>query len=173
MQELVIGANTVKCWELVIEDADQLLELASSIKTTITRGGRKSAQFGCDYSYSGSTVIGQDIPDWLNETIRYINELTDSNFNSCLINIYPKGVNTGIGFHRDNEPELTTKRVVSISLGSDDVFILKSNKYEHNLHVHHGDILLLDASTQENYSHGITYKTRTKDRISLTFRQFN
>ena len=162
---------SVENWILSPEVADELLNQCAEIIYTEKRGGRLSAQFGCDYKYSGRVVKGQTIPQWLEEVMEYVNELTSSNFNSCLVNKYPANIRTGIGFHKDNEPELLNNRVVSISLGQEDTFILRGPD-ELPLDLQHGDILLMDEELQLSYYHGINYRTLPKDRISLTFREF-
>lgn len=171
MQEFSLKHGTVYNWVLKSHIADTVLEAVKNTHFTIKAGNRLSAQFGCDYTYSGRTVEGQEIPEWFNSIIQEINTLTDSNFNSCLVNKYPANVRTGIGFHKDDEPELKTRRVASISIGQTDVFILRGTDTL-ALELEHGDVLLMDELIQANYSHGIEYRIKPKDRYSLTFREF-
>lgn len=171
MQEFSLKHGTVYNWVMNKDIADTVLEAVKNTHFTIKAGNRLSAQFGCDYTYSGRTVEGQVIPTWLQEVMTEINKLTNNNFNSCLVNKYPANVRTGIGFHKDDEPELKTRRVVSISLGQTDTFILRGTDTL-ALELEHGDVLLMDELIQANYSHGIEYRIKPKDRYSLTFRQF-
>ena len=154
------------------EDADTLLEKCLALATTNGMGRRRIAQFGSDYTYSGVLHKGQAIPEWMQEVIDSVNELLDAEFNSVLMNIYPKGVNTGIGFHQDNEPELKSDVVVSLSLGYEDVFIIKGSGESVSVTVGHGDLLVMGSGCQQHYHHGIAYKTMPETRVSLTFRQF-
>lgn len=171
MQEFSLKHGSILNWILPKHEADSLLELTKTLVLTQKMGNRESGQFGCDYSYSGITVKGQVIPTWLQEVMTEINKLTNSNFNSCLVNRYPANVRTGIGFHKDDEPELKTRRVASISLGQTDVFILRGTDTL-VLELEHGDVLLMGEPIQDNYWHGIEYRIKPKDRYSLTFRQF-
>jgi alkylated DNA repair dioxygenase AlkB len=154
------------------EDADTLLEKCLALPTTNGMGRRKIAQFGSDYAYSGVHHKGQAIPEWMQEVIDSVNELLDAEFNSVLMNVYPKGVNTGIGFHQDNEPELKSDVVVSLSLGCSETFIVKNKSESVDILLEHGDVLVMGSGCQQHYHHGIAYKTMPETRVSLTFRQF-
>lgn len=154
------------------EDADTLLEKCLALPTTNGMGRRRITQFGSDYTYSGVLHKGQAIPDWMKEVIDSVNELLDAEFNSVLMNVYPKGVNTGIGFHQDNEPELKSDVVVSLSLGCSETFIVKNKSESVDILLEHGDLLVMGSGCQQHYHHGIAYKTMPETRVSLTFRQF-
>lgn len=154
------------------EDADNLFIKCLSLPITNVMGRRKIAQFGSDYTYSGVLHKGQAIPEWMQEVIYSVNELLDAEFNSVLMNVYPKGVNTGIGFHQDNEPELKSDIVVSLSLGCSETFTIKSKNESVDILLEHGDLLVMGSGCQQYYHHGIAYKTMPETRVSLTFRQF-
>lgn len=175
MEELVafpFAQGTVQGLTLSAQDADQLLVLASQLTMTHKLKVRHSAQYGCDYSYSGSTVKGQDIPAWMQKVMHNLNSMLEMDFNSCLVNIYPAKTRTGIGFHKDNEPELKHTNIASISLGGTRDFIFKSYIEQRIFELKHGDLLYIPSEVQQHYSHGIDYGIFPDTRISLTFRTF-
>lgn len=155
-------------------EADNLLTLCKTIKYTNKMGNREIAQFGVDYMYSGKLHKGQPIPEWLDKILKDVSELVGINFNGILVNKYPAGILTGIGFHKDNEPELGENPiVVSLSLGETDEFIIRNSTHTHTIELEHGNVLVMGKDIQVNYYHGIHKKIRKQDRISLTFRKFN
>ena len=61
------------------------------------------------------------------ELLKIVNELTQNNFNGILVNHYCDG-NQYIGAHSDDEKELGTNGVVSISYGSERKFRIREKK---------------------------------------------
>jgi alkylated DNA repair dioxygenase AlkB len=172
MQHYKLKHCNIHCYTTEREIADTYLNKCLQLPTTNVMGRRKIAQFGSNYTYSGVLHKGQPIPEWMQYLLQEVNKLVGIEFNSVLMNIYPKGVNTGIGFHRDDEPELKSDVVASLSLGFEDVFIIKNNQEKLALVLEHGDLLVMGTGCQQNYVHGITYKVMPETRISLTFRKF-
>lgn len=172
MQTFNLKHCPIHCYSLPIEKANDYLSKCLELPITNGMGRRKIAQFGSDYTYSGIHHKGLDIPDWMQDLINEVNKLVGTEFNSVLLNIYQKGVNTGIGFHRDDEPELKSDVVVSLSLGFADIFIIKGNGESLSLELEHGDLLVMNSGCQQHYTHGIPYKVMPETRVSLTFRQF-
>ncbi len=98
---------------------------------------------------------------------------TKDSFNSCLLNLYPEGID-GMGWHSDDEKELRPlAAIASLSLGSERKFSFKHRitKESISLTLENGSLLLMKGSTQKNWLHQLP-KTK-KDigpRINLTFR---
>lgn len=89
----------------------------------------------CDYTYSG---IKRQAQNWTAELLwlkDLLENLTQSKFNSCLLNLYHDG-NDGMGWHSDNEKELDAQSpIASLSLGATRKFSFrhKKDKTTHSL----------------------------------------
>ena len=129
-------------------------------------------------TYSGVTHSGLSWDSFPNikALMDKISQSTDSNFNSCLINIYPANKTVGIGKHTDAEPELVHgSAVVSVSLGESCEFVLEGIKSKEKkvYLLNHGDVFLMGKYCQQNYLHSVPRKKYTLGRISLTFREMS
>ena len=161
--------------ELTPEYLSEIETQVQSIRLPYVMGRRHIGQYGANYTYSGKLHKGLDIPQWMAELIQRVNNTFNTSFNSVLVNMYPAGVNTGIGLHADDEPELGTDPiVVSISLGAEEKFTLVRNgtREETNINLRHGSIVYMGRGSQTKFKHKIVYKVREQSRISLTFREF-
>ena len=160
--------------ELTPEYLSQLEIQLHSIRLPYVMGRRRIGQYGHSYTYSGRVHLGLDIPHWMAELIQRVNTTFGTSFNSVLVNMYPADVNTGIGLHADNEPELGTDPiVVSISLGAEEKFTLVRNgtREETNINLRHGSVVYMGRGSQTKFKHKIMYRVREQSRISLTFRE--
>ena len=141
---------------------------------------RMVCSLGSDYGYSGHVTKGNsfDLYPPLKELMDKLNAELDTNFNSVLINYYPKGEYVGINAHQDDEQELIKGQpVVSVSLGASCIFELKDvYKGKPNEHIKvelkDGDIFVMGNDCQQFYYHSIGYTKMEFDRISITFREF-
>ena len=153
-------------------DADQLIMFGKLVTTR-----RKVAWVGdpgCAYTYSGVKRNPQAwTPELLSMKTR-LEKLTQSEFNSCLLNFYHDGAD-GMGWHSDDEKELDTKSpIASLSLGSTRKFAFrhKINKSTISIFLEDGSALIMNAPTQQFWQHALL-KTKTihTPRINLTFRK--
>ena len=153
-------------------DADQLIMFGKLVTTR-----RKVAWVGdpgCAYTYSGVKRNPQAwTPELLSMKTR-LEKLTQSEFNSCLLNFYHDGAD-GMGWHSDDEKELDTKSpIASLSLGSTRKFTFrhKINKSTISIFLEDGSALIMNAPTQQFWQHALL-KTKTvhTPRINLTFRK--
>ena len=155
-------------------EADQLMMFG---KLVVTR--RKVAWIGdpnCAYTYSG--VLKQP-QAWTTELLalkRQLEKLTQSEFNSCLLNFYHDGED-GMGWHSDDEKELdASSPIASLSLGAQRKFAFrhKEDKTTIPLYLENGSALVMRAPTQQFWKHALL-KTKTihAPRINLTFRKIN
>ena len=153
-------------------EADQLMMFG---KLVITR--RKVAWVGdpeCTYTYSG---IKRNPQSWTPELLSMktqLEDLTQSEFNSCLLNFYHDGAD-GMGWHSDDEKELDSlSPIASVSLGSTRKFAFrhKKEKSTTSLFLENGSALIMNAPTQQFWQHALL-KTKTvhTPRINLTFRK--
>lgn len=153
-------------------EADQLIMFGKLVTTR-----RKVAWVGdpaCAYTYSG---IKRSPQAWTSELLSIkvqLEKLTQSEFNSCLLNFYHDGED-GMGWHSDDEKELDARSpIASLSLGSTRKFAFRHKKDRSTipLFLENGGVLIMNAPTQQFWQHALL-KTKTIDtpRINLTFRK--
>lgn len=149
---------------------------------------RKITYFGTnDYSYSGVVHKKQPFPNFITEiqskivgnasVLKRIKKENLSQLNSCLINYY-ETENEYIHFHSDDEKELgpdnkTNILVVSLSLGSEREFVIKSKDKSKELKIilPNGSVLITYGDFQHKYLHSlIKCKNKCSPRLNLTFR---
>ncbi len=126
------------------------------------------------YSYSNITMQPHEFTTELLEVKEKVENETDLNFTSCLLNLYRNGKDSN-GWHADNEKELGENPVIaSITLGQERYFHLKhrtKKRLKHKISLAHGSLLLMRGKTQHHWLHQIAKTTRPiKERINLTFR---
>ncbi len=155
-------------------EVDQLIMFGKLVSTR-----RKVVWIGdqnCAYTYSG---VSKQPQAWTPELLLIKNQLeklSDSVFNSCLLNLYHDGKD-GMGWHSDNEKELDTQSpIASLSLGASRKFAFrhKKDKTTTSLILENGSALIMYPPTQ-NFWHHALLKTKTihTSRINLTFRKIN
>ncbi len=153
-------------------NADQLMMFGKLVTTR-----RKVAWVGdsnCSYTYSG---VKKQAQAWIPELLAIKNqleELAQSQLNSCLLNFYHDGAD-GMGWHSDDEIELDAQSpIASLSLGATRKFAFrhKQDKSSTSLFLENGSALIMNAPTQQHWQHALL-KTRTilTPRINLTFRK--
>lgn len=138
---------------------------------------RKAAWYGDKpfaYTYSNTTKYA--LP-WTKElwTLKTgIEELTNTVFNTCLLNLYHNG-DEGMAWHSDDESSLVKGYpIASVSLGAERRFSFKHKRLKETISIllAHGSLLVMKDDTQNNWLHSIpkTKKVNTP-RINLTFRK--
>jgi alkylated DNA repair dioxygenase AlkB len=115
---------------------------------------RKTAWYGdSDYVYIYSNTIKQALP-WIRELLKLkqiVENISNSKFNSCLLNLYHDG-NEGIGWHSDDEKSIEdNSSIASVSLGTDRKFSFKHKQSNKTISVslEHGSLLLMKGTTQK------------------------
>lgn len=137
---------------------------------------RKVAWYGdSDYTYNYSNSPKQALK-WTQELAQLkllIERITESRFNSCLLNLYHDG-NEGLSWHSDDEESiLTNTPIASLSLGAERKFSLKHKrtKQKVSLVLENGSLLVMKDATQTNWLHCLPRSKKvTQPRINLTFR---
>ena len=178
---LLKSPNTKFLTDIKIQNSNQHLTNIINILplTKFKTTNRFVCSLGKDYDYSGQTAKAYPFSLYppIESLMNRINLELGTNFNSCLVNYYPKGVSVGIGKHKDDVRSLKSDLVVSVSLGGDCTFIL-SDTYkgtpteEVKVTLKNGDVFLMAENCQKFYYHSIPYSKPLEDRVSLTFREF-
>jgi alkylated DNA repair dioxygenase AlkB len=137
---------------------------------------RKVAWYGdsdCSYTYSNTTKQALAWTKELSYLKQIVEELAETKFNSCLLNLYHNG-NEGIGWHSDDEKSLgKNNTIASLSFGAERNFSFKQKHTKQivSLVLEHGSLLIMKDATQTNWLHSLPKsKSVTQPRINLTFR---
>ncbi|WP_353202847.1 alpha-ketoglutarate-dependent dioxygenase AlkB [Polynucleobacter sp.] len=153
-------------------EADQVMMFGKLVTTR-----RKVAWAGdpeCAYTYSGVKKSPQAWTPELLSIKTQLEELTQSEFNSCLLNFYHDG-SDGMGWHSDDEKELDANSpIASLSLGAQRKFAFrhKVDKTTIPLYLESGSVLIMHSPTQQFWQHTLLKtKTVSNPRINLTFRK--
>jgi alkylated DNA repair dioxygenase AlkB len=158
----------------IVWENDEIIIFGKHIVTK-----RKVAWYGdSDYLYTYSNTTKQALT-WTKELLELkeiVEKLTETKFNSCLLNLYHSG-NEGIGWHCDNEETIEpNSTIASLSLGAERKFSFKhkqtkQTKQTISLALEHGSLLIMKDATQTYWLHSLPKsKTISGPRINLTFR---
>jgi alkylated DNA repair dioxygenase AlkB len=138
---------------------------------------RKTAWYGdSNYLYIYSNSVNQALP-WTRELVnlkQIVEKLSNTKFNSCLLNLYHAG-NEGMGWHSDDEKSIEEySTIASVSFGAERKFFFKHKQSNKTISVilEHGSLLIMKEGTQKNWLHSLpkSYKI-ILPRINLTFRR--
>ena len=125
------------------------------------------------YTYSGTTKQALVWNADLLALKSIIEKLTDSKFNSCLLNLYHDG-NEGMAWHSDDEKSLgRNTTIASLSFGAERKFCFKHKRSLHATSriLENGSLLVMKEATQTNWLHSLPKSKKIKTpRINLTFR---
>lgn len=137
---------------------------------------RKVAWYGDQdfvYTYSNTTKVALPWTNELKDLKIKIESITNSQFNSCLVNLYHDG-NEGMTWHSDDEKSLgRNTAIASLSFGAERTFSFKHKRTKQtiSLLLEHGSLLLMRGSTQLNWLHSLPLSSKIiHPRINLTFR---
>jgi len=140
---------------------------------------RKVAWYGdnpFEYTYS---KIGRQALPWTEILLEFkarVEQATNENFNSCLLNLYQSG-DEGMAWHSDAEKDLKRNGAIgSLSLGAERKFSFKhkQSKETVSLVLQNGSLLVMTGPTQTHWLHRLPpTKKITEPRINLTFRTIN
>ncbi|MFN8297141.1 MAG: alpha-ketoglutarate-dependent dioxygenase AlkB [Chitinophagales bacterium] len=137
---------------------------------------RKVAWYGdSNFSYTYSNITKQALP-WIKELLELKNlaeRITETTYNSCLLNLYHNGEES-MAWHSDDEKTLGRyNSIASFSFGAERKFSFKhkTNHQKVSLILENGSLLVMKDATQENWWHRLPKsKLINKPRINLTFR---
>lgn len=137
---------------------------------------RKVALYGDkNYTYTYSNITKEALP-WTTELLelkQLAEKITDTTYNSCLLNLYHNG-DESMAWHSDDEKTLAKySSIASFSFGAERKFSFKHklNQLKVSLFLENGSLLVMKDETQEHWWHCLS-KTKLvhKPRINLTFR---
>jgi len=151
------------------------------VRSEITLFGRKvpiprlNTWYGDQpYSYSGTHFEAKPWTPELQQIRKKIEDYSDLQFNSVLINWYRDGQDC-MGWHSDNEASLgKNPQIASVSLGERRKFALREKKDKKNkrdMVLDDGSLLLMLGETQSLWQHSLPRtKVPLECRVNLTFR---
>jgi alkylated DNA repair dioxygenase AlkB len=125
------------------------------------------------YSFSGLKLRPNLWTEELLELKLKIEERSQHNYNSVLLNKYKDGSDS-MAWHSDDEKELGTNPVIaSLNLGGSRKFQLRhtQTKEKIELILTHGSLLIMQGELQHFWQHQVPKTTeKVAERINLTFR---
>lgn len=128
------------------------------------------------YSYSGQFAKSIPLTDSLFILINIINKLFNTDYNGILINKYKNG-NDYIGPHSDDEKNLGSCGVISISIGAVRKFRIRdktTKKIIIDIPTISNNIIHMGGNFQKEFTHEIPIEKKIKqERFSFTFRKHN
>ncbi|WWC89973.1 uncharacterized protein L201_004902 [Kwoniella dendrophila CBS 6074] len=122
------------------------------------------------------------IPEILERLMRKVEQVTNSQFNFCLVNYYSTGEDS-ISYHSDSESFLgLNPTIASLTLGYSRDFLLRHVNYKNHpktgksvntekFNLEDGDMILMKGKTQHEWQHSIPKRSKAKGRINITFRK--
>jgi alkylated DNA repair dioxygenase AlkB len=126
------------------------------------------------YTYSKQTKHAQIWTPELLALKQIVEEKSQQNFNTCLLNLYHHGKES-MGWHSDNESELEEAAcIASMSFGAERKFKFRHNKSKTTitLNLEHGSLLLMQGTIQQHWQHQLPAMAKVEaPRINLTFRK--
>lgn len=137
---------------------------------------RKAAWYGnSNYAYTYSNTTKQALI-WTKELLEIktiVEKITQSQFNSCLLNLYHSG-DEGVSWHSDDEKSMgENTTIASLSFGAERKFSFKHKLTKESVSIllESGSLLVMKGATQTNWLHCLP-KTKkiTRPRVNLTFR---
>jgi alkylated DNA repair dioxygenase AlkB len=131
---------------------------------------------GSDYTYAGRRKQPAPWTEILRALKTRVEKAAECHFNSCLLNLYQSGAE-GMGWHRDDEPELGQEPVIaSLSFGAERRFLFRRDQSAQTVEVRleNGSLLIMRGATQRHWKHSLPKALRVREaRINLTFRQIH
>ena len=128
---------------------------------------------GFDYTYSHTTRRALGWTKELHELKSLVEEKTQTQFNSCLLNLYHTG-DEGMAWHSDDEKALgKDSAIASVSFGAIRRFLFRHRKSKETIELNltPGSLLIMQGTTQSYWVHSLPKSKKVKHaRINLTFR---
>lgn len=123
------------------------------------------------YRYAAIDHPAKPLPPLLDQLKNAVERAAGFSFNSVLCNYYRHGQDS-MGYHRDNEPEIDTRCIGSLSFGATRRFKMRHRDTRETVTVDLSDgSLLLMLDCQDHWEHMIPKTKRAvAGRINLTFR---
>jgi len=130
-------------------------------------------ELGESYKYSGVMRRAQPFSEILTDIRNRCAEITNTPFNSALVNFYRNGQD-GVGWHSDNEAcNGSEPTIASVSLGATRRFDMRHRKTGETIKIdlESGSLLVMAGKSQQCWVHQVAKTKRVHEpRINLTFR---
>jgi alkylated DNA repair dioxygenase AlkB len=125
------------------------------------------------YSYSGKTMTAYAPTEFVSSIFSAVEKETGTTYDVVLFNWYKDGQQS-IGWHSDDEKELSGKCIASLSYGTERDFVLRE-KQDHSkrwsIPLGHGDLFCILKDYQTKLKHNIPKHIHIKNKkFNLTFR---
>ena len=133
---------------------------------------RLTAWWGPSYQYANISWPSRPLDGEVGELTNRVMQLAGAEFNGVLINGYRDGQDS-MGWHRDNEPEIDTTSIASLSLGATRTFKIRDRRSKQVLDVDlgHGDLLVMEH-LQDAHEHSVPKRKKVSaPRMNFTFRR--
>ena len=133
---------------------------------------RLTAWWGPSYQYANVSWPSRPLSGEVGELTNRVMQLAGAEFNGVLINGYRDGQDS-MGWHRDNEPEIDTTSIASLSLGATRTFKIRDRRSKQVLDVDlgHGDLLVMEH-LQDAHEHSVPKRKKVSaPRMNFTFRR--
>ena len=126
------------------------------------------------YKYSGIKVQPIPYTKLITDIAKKIEDKTNLNFNSVLLNYYRDG-NDSVSWHADDEKSLGSQvNIASISIGAERDFQFKrkdGNGERQKITLTNGSLLVMHSPIQEFWLHQVPKRKKINEpRVNLTFR---
>ena len=145
--------------------------------------GKKAIQHRCisfysneseGYTYSRKLEPSKKLTNNLSNLLMLINSNFNADFNGILINLYKSGEDY-ISAHSDDEKEISSAGVLSISVGAVRKFRIRdksTRKIVKDIPTNSYSVINMTGDFQKEFLHEIPIEKKIKDiRISFTFRK--
>jgi alkylated DNA repair dioxygenase AlkB len=145
--------------------------------------GKKAIQHRCisfysneskGYTYSRKLEPSKKLTNNLSNLLMLINSNFNADFNGILINLYKSGEDY-ISAHSDDEKEISSTGVLSISVGAVRKFRIRdksTRKIVKDIPTNSYSVINMTGDFQKEFLHEIPIEKKIKDiRISFTFRK--
>lgn len=126
-----------------------------------------------EYQYSKITKRAALFTPELMTLKNEIELLSNSTYNSCLLNLYHDG-SEGMAWHSDGETDLLKHgAIASVTFGAERKFSFKHKQTNEtvSIQLEHGSLLVMKDQTQTHWLHRLPPTTKVQQpRVNLTFR---
>ena len=134
---------------------------------------RLTAWWGPAYQYANVSWPERPLEGRVGELAKRVGDLAGTTYDAVLVNGYRDGQDA-MGWHRDNEPEIDTSSIASLSLGATRTFKIRDRRTKEvtNVKLAHGDLLVMEH-LQDVHEHSVPRRARVYEpRMNFTFRRW-
>ena len=187
IEESLDGLQVARCWVERGAFSDQTLDQWWNMVSQEGEGWRQNdirmfgqwhkeprltAWWGPAYRYANVVWQKRDLVGAMEQLADRVSGLANFSYNGVLVNGYRDGRDS-MGWHRDNEPEIDTASIASLSLGATRTFKIRhrTTKEVVNVELAHGDLLVMEH-LQTLHEHSVPKRAKVAaPRMNFTFRR--